>query len=323
MKKLIPFISLILFCSFTYSQDKHRQYVSPDTVYLGENVHIKYDFQTGADFFDGETIELTTDYDSFNRRYRDFFVKKMSLSCLGSEYTLHMDIIPWKTGTLEIPPFDLNALVKKSGTDNSSPFYITLEPVQVHSIAAKLGVNQLEPPEGPKTVPGTTAFLVLAFIAAFIILSLIFFALLKLPVFKKFLIERHYAYRTRKNAGNARSQLKRLWKNSSRIQDDKKYALKVQEIMRSYCNGRFTDGFEALTPPQFYAYFTELAGGDITERQEEGVMSLMQIFSRCDYIRFATDETTMLFDPNERRDMVKNACAVIENFESDERREEE
>ena len=124
MKRKFPYIFAIFSLLILLSAPGHTQnlqLVMPKIVYIGDTVEIRYIFHSEAKLFGGEFsdspsafLNLNTEYDFFKANAADFAVTKATLEKINAEYTLTMTVIPWKTGYLQIPPFNLNSLVNSS-----------------------------------------------------------------------------------------------------------------------------------------------------------------------------------------------------------------
>jgi len=154
MKKLSVLISLLLTLVISSSWGENIQLVMPKLPYIGDTVEIRYIFHSDANLFPGDFekgnafLELRRDYISFASQENDFTLKACSLEKISSEYTLTLTIIPWKAGFLQISPFNLTSLVlfsqnlqeekSNSISGQSIPYIITLSPLEIKSLLAKI-----------------------------------------------------------------------------------------------------------------------------------------------------------------------------------------
>ncbi len=324
MKKIVLFLFGLIGFPLFAQQSAHEQFVSPAEIFIGDTVQIKYYFQTGADLIDGDSQELTVEYDAFKKFSSLCFVKKASLKRTGSDYTFFMDVIPWQVGELNIPPFDIAALINLSLKDSDAAtgnYIVDIDPVVIKSIVQRTGKNQIQPPQGPVTVPGTTAFLIVAVIFALILFVLLLVALFKIPAIKEWLEDFFAARKAKKNVRRTLKNLKKLLKKSGKILDDKFFAASIQKILRNYCENRFACSFDSLTTDEISPFFLQLAGGEFTELQDKGVLLMYEIFRRCDYIRFAGSAPEVFIGDSQREGLVQKAVDLVEIFETDEEEE--
>jgi len=327
MKKVL--CSLAAFLTFTVilpAQDSaHKQTVFPNTIYLGDTVQIRYQFKTGAELMDTPSMELTADFDAFKRMESFCHVNKASISCTGSEYTLFLEVIPWKTGSVNIPPFDVNTLIHRSKNEagDFGSYLVDIDPITVNSLVEKTGINTIQPPSGPLTVPGTTAFIIVAAVVVLAVFTLLMYILFKIPAIGAFFALSRAQRNARKNARNTIRALRKLLKSQQKNEDDKYYALCLQTILREYLNRRFENDFEPLTTSEIVPFLTEITGGELTELQEKGALLIYEIFKRCDYVRYANTDNKELFLFYERKELVNNGVKAVEIFETEEEMTEE
>lgn len=344
MKRFFPHIFAILSLLILTSVPSHAenlQLVMPKIIYIGDTVEIRYIFHSEAKLFGGAFAEspsaflnLNTDYDFFKANAADFTVKTATLEKINAEYTLTMTVIPWKTGFLQIPPFNLNSLVNssldfsKEISGSSSPmaitfttFIINLSPIEVKSIVAKTGHKTFLPQSAPLVMSGTTAFLAILAIISLTVFSVLVFILLHIPRVAAFVKNISYLYSLRKNSRRNIRRLVRLQKNSKQIASDKDFAEKIQHILREFLNKRFGHDFSSITTSRLYAEFTELSGGTLGTSQEDTIENLLAIFNRLEYIRFAEAGKFLSENENngknERFTLAQNAIHLIEDFDKE------
>lgn len=348
MKRKFPHIFAIFSLLILISAPGHAQnlqLVMPKIVYIGDTVEIRYIFHSEAKLFGGEFsdspsafLNLNTEYDFFKANAADFAVTKATLEKINAEYTLTMTVIPWKTGYLQIPPFNLNSLVNSSldfskkiagsrapMTITFTPFIISLSPVEVKSLVTKTGHKNFMPQSAPLVMGGTTAFLVILAIVSLTVFSALLFILMHIPRVASFIKNISYLYSLRKNSRKSIKRLIKLQKESNAIASDKDFAEKIQHILRDFLNKRFGHDFSSITTNKLYSEFIELSGGTLNTQQEDTIENLLAIFSRLEYIRFA-EEGSFLSEnknngTNERSAFIQKSIQLIEDFDKEEARE--
>ena len=318
---------------------ENLQLVMPKIIYIGDTVEIRYIFHSEAKIFGGDFAEspsaflnLNTDYDFFKANAADFAVTKASLEKINAEYTLTMTVIPWKTGYLQIPPFNLNSLVNSSldfsrsiaGSRSSmaitfTPFIISLSPIEVKSLLTKSGNKNFMPQSAPLVMSGTTAFLVILAIISLIVFSVLLFILMHIPKVASFIKNISYLYSLKKNSRKSIKSLVKLQKESGHIASDKDFAEKIQHIIRNFLNRRFDCDFSSISTSKLYAEFIAISGGSLDSHQEDTVEKLLAIFSRLEYIRFAREGKFLSESENggtsERLAQIQNSIQLIEDFD--------
>lgn len=344
MRRNLPHIFTIFSLLILISAPGHAQnlqLVMPKIVYIGDTVEIRYIFHSEAKLFGGEFsdspsafLNLNTDYEFFKANSADFTVTKATLEKQNAEYTLTLTVNPWKTGFLQISPFNLTTLVNSS-LDFSrirekhtmaitfTPFIIELSPIEIKSLVEKTGTHNFQPQITPLTLPGTTTILVILAIIAFILFASILFVLLHLPKIAHFLENLSYLYSLKKNSHKTIRKILQLQKSSSTIIADKDFAEKLQHILRDFLNKRFGTDFSSITTSKIYAEFSALCGGTMSDHQQNTVESLLSIFSRLDYVRFAENGSFLKEnesnDKNERITITENALHLVEDFDREEK----
>lgn len=303
MKKVF----LLLFCfvlsgSFCFAQNLASknsssnsavQILMPKNVYVGDRCELKYVFHTDVDLFENKisgtdikTLELLTDWPAFNKMSEKCLVYRVVLEHIGFEYTLTVFFIPWQTGVIDFSSFDLSNLVRASQKKERSvaAFPVDFAPVSVNSLAGKIGAVSLRPPAGPRVVPGTSFLLIILAVIFLVCAGIVIFFVLKLPYFLAFFILAGEQRKIKKLYKNSQRQLNKLLKEKK---DDEEFCSQLTLTVRKYLCGRFDECFLSMTCGHFYEKFEEIACGSLSEAQGSAVSDIVEVFGRCDYIRFA------------------------------------
>lgn len=328
-----PVLSFFLFFLTVTSSlfAENLQIVMPRLIYIGDTVEIHYIFHSDANFI-GESesppvaqIPLRTDYSLFAAQEEDFTVTHASLEKHGSEYTLNLRVIPWKTGFCQIPPFSLSSLLAFSQNEgsvkNAPAFVINLSPIEVKSLVQKTGNRSFLPQANPLVLPGTTALLVIFGIFAIIIFAVLLYILLHLPKVVRLIEKFSYLYSLKKNSRKSIKKLLALQKESPKISSDKDFSEKVQHILRDFLKRRFGRDFSSVTTKALYPIFLDLSGGELGEHQGNAVEGVISLFSRLDFVRFSENGNLLPASENggksERESLCENAIRIIEEFDDD------
>ena len=337
-KKIIKTIAVItqLILSQFFLSAENLQIVMPKIIYIGDTAEVRYIFHSDAEIFgksfpltENTSISLRTDFHFFKANESNFTVTSADIRRTGSEYTLTINIIPWKTGFCVIPPFNLASLVRFSleseygiETHSAIPFIVSLSPIEVKSLVQKTGNNSFMPQSGPLTLPGTTLFLVIIAIVSLILFSALVFVILHLPGIARFIDNFTYLYSLKRNSRKTIKKILLLQKDSAKIPSDKDFAAELQHILRIFLKKRFSTDFSSVTSAKIPLLFTQIMGGSLSEKQENCVNTLLEIFNRLDYIRFAENahflETDKTDGINERISLAERSIRLIENFDSEE-----
>ena len=331
--KMLTFLFVLILTALPI-QAENLQLVMPKIIYIGDTVEVRYIFHSNATIFDGDfavkpstKLSLRTDFDYFRLNASDFTVTSANLEKLNSEYTLTLNLIPWKTGFCVIPPFNLANLVRFtlesegifSTSASNFPFIVSLSPIEVKSLVKKTGIHNFLPQSGPLTLPGTTFFLVILAIISMIIFAALIYTLLHLPKIAHFIENFTYLYSLKKNSRKTIKKLLNLQKESEKITSDKEYASQIQHILRNFLNKRFGTDFSSVTTSGIAHLFNELMGGDLNENQAESIETLQEIFNRLDFIRFAQNARFLPAgensDTSERSSITEKAVHLVESFD--------
>ena len=374
MKKLIliPLIFITVFLSaFADSKNKGsddfvQQIVLPSEVYVGDEVQLNYTFNSGVDFFtlasskhiDGDTLYLNPALKPFADSDERYTVNEVSLHRNGMSYTLLIKFIPWVTGELTIPEFNLSAcclgkdavIVQKEAPEDSeaegfeeqvdtmaidsginpAPYKIKLKPVNIISLSEKLGAVSLRPPVSPILLPGTNYIIWTLIVVGVILLFGICFVLAKIRSIQEFWYNLRERLGLIKVSKMTRRKLKKL---SVKKCSDAEYAAEWQQLMRTYLDSRFGVPFSSVTTKRISSVIFNVTGGMLSELQEDAVLTIVSLFTRTDYIIFAQNSIDSkqlpveiheaAFNEGERGGIVESTVKAIEGLEKVEEEKEE
>lgn len=338
MKKLLVLCIALFSAAFVYSQQSSAsssvvQFLMPKTAYIGDRCELKYVFHTDADLF-GEkgsgnkssSIELETQIPVFISEADKCLVQSVLLEHTSYEYTLTIKFIPWKSGLLDFGAFDLAGLVRLSQKKDGagSVFLIDINPVTINSIVEKTGITSLRPAMGPMVVPGTTYILIILGILFLICSFALGYLVLKLPVMIAFYISTKQQRYIKRQTKKTIRQMSRLLKQKL---NDNDFCQKLSDLLRGYLAFRFDQDFMILTTGRLYSKFESLACGQISTSKEAAISNVIEVFQRCDYIRFAKGsldskrEPAVLYETvlaeGERGLLFNRCCDALKIFMND------
>ncbi|WP_407428140.1 hypothetical protein [Treponema sp.] len=327
----------VLVFSVFKSPAENLQIVLPKIIYIGDTVEIRYIFHSEAKLFGDEfqnptaKLNLRTDFPAFLEKETDFSLISANLEKINSEYTFSITLIPWKTGFISFQPLNLVSLVtfsqKKENASFLPPFLISLSPIEVNSIVKKTGATSFRPLHPPLVIPGTTTLLIILAVLFIVLFSILLFALLHMPQISRFIGNLTYLYSLKKNSRKSIKKLIKLKKNQENYTSDKNFASEIQHILRDFLNNRFSQNFSSMTTQNLYSLFTDFSGGSLTVHQQNTIESLISIFTRLDYIRFARNAAFLTAGCNngisERLSICESSIKLIEDFDADEESQEE
>lgn len=338
MKKIfLVFAGVFLFCINSIcaqESEEISQVLLPLDVYVGDHAEIRYTFRSAVDFFPGEgETGRKSIKNPFTGLEKSFSVVKAELYRNEMEYTVRFVIVPWKTGSITFPSFDLTKMLEQKGqeSENDPHFFIALYPIEVKSIVEKTGNNHIMPPVPPIIIPGTT-YVIFAIVLASIIVLIIFFRfLLSFNQIRRRWLMYLKKHAQRKNAEDALKKIKRLLKNSKL--SDIEFCSSLQTVTRNYLEFRFEYRFTAISSGNIRNAFEKICLGDIPSEIAYSVEDLSAMFIRTDYIRYAHDSIdSQLYPPQEhqailvkteRKSLSEMVIKAINCFESESAMEEE
>ncbi|WP_428769713.1 hypothetical protein V1L52_11250 [Treponema sp. HNW] len=211
----------------------------------------------------------------------EYTVKKLTLSGSSPLYVLSVFFIPWKTGELDMAPFDLASVFKLS----ASPLFIDIPGVEIQSISEKRGEKNLRPVRGPLIMPGTTYVVVL-----FSALILLFGAALLVVLFRFKLIRdiaQSFFSRIFSSHNYLRACRELLFLEKNGIKSEASlFCRRLSSLIRSYLEKRFALPFTAKTSGELVAAFSAFFAETASETSCEYMHGLYEVCARCDYIRF-------------------------------------
>ena len=315
----------VLLSAALHAQSDEVQSVLPKKIYVGDTVEVRYSFHSSADFFEDEDesrnsrkldlkkLRIVTDCD-------DYTVTDVSLERNGLMYTLVFSFIPWATGTVDFPPFDLASSV--FGVSSAS-FMIDLQPVTVSSLIQN-DDTQLRPPAAPLLVPGTIYALYCIAVAAVIALILLIRLALKWQTIRDSHRQKKLRRAYAKNARELFRRLRRLERNGSKL-DDASFCAELQQAVRRYLETRFGYRFTSVSTSQLMNAFDSVSAGLMSLKKQSAAESFAGILHRTDYIRYARGSIDSSREPadmyqaklgdGERRSLISIVKENVEAFE--------
>ena len=329
MKKL-----LILFCisicvsAAGFTEDDTTQVVMPKTIYVGDRAELRYTFRSAVDFFAdmNDSVlsrEIALKSLPFETDTDDYTILDASLERNGLLYTFRLFFIPWNTGSIDFPMFDISAAVYGGA---AAPFIIDVQSVEVSSILQDQDEAQLRESMGPLLLPGTMYALYFAALLSVILLIVIFRLVVKREsvrdAYKTWKLLRLYA----KNAKELYRSLKRLERAGKKI-DDAEFCTELQQLIRRYLDFRFGYRFSAVSSPAIMDTFEKIMADAMSEKTQSGAMSLAAVLRRTDYVRYARGSIDSKKEPaeefaadlkaDERSSLIRIVRDAVERFEGD------
>ena len=283
-----------------------QQILVPKKVYIGDTAELRCNFNNGTpilrDLVSGGTAKLPLD--SYITSTDDYEIKSISLSPAGIDfYQLTVTFVPWKTGLIQLPPFEIEG----------AELTVEFQTVQIVYLISTDSSNAttLRDTAAPLLLPGT-AYKLYGSLAAFIIILIV---LIRLIVKRKSLLFYINTKRLlRKYKKNKKLSLKRLRELtvSSAESKDAETAESIQKILRNYLEVRFDYPFTKTVTTELHKGWLAATGGLLSEQKENAFGEIIAAFIRTDYIRYSSNGA---FKNDELKTLIENLTAQIELLE--------
>ena len=332
---LIIALSLPMFSQGFKDDDETKQILIPRQVYVGDSARLQYSFSTPKDiFFDAmpafrNVQDITLDFSSpvFDCIKNDCTIQNAALVRSGISYTITVTFVPWKTGKITFPQFDLADVIpifsKAEGTQRGI-FKIEFAPIFIESLAEEMNASTLRSPSSPVTLPGTNYVLwtiIISFVLAAFLLALL---LAKLPrIIRKIKLFRKRFLFLR---NSILTRLHLIFLARAHKAGDPEFASAWQKIIRTYLSIRFGSDFFPVSASRIRETILSFTEDLITPKQKKSVDVISDFFIRTDYIKFArnsidarllpAEEHEAGFLKNERNRLIKRTAIAIQTLES-------
>ena len=261
-----------------------QQSVFPKTIYIGDRAELKCQFKTEHDAaslsFSGSHFVLPPDSNEYD-------IVDVSVQPAGNGMcNLVISFIPWHTGQIQLPDYELCAAPLDSSGEETTIGTIHFEGVNILSLVEQQGVTELKTFSSPLLLPGTI-YKIYGVIAGF---AVFLFILIRLIVKRNAVIfwlkNKRLRRRYAKNKKTAIKELKALTNST----DDSQAATAIQNIMRSYLEFRLSYPFTKTLTSEMSLAFENATAGLADENRQTAFEDIISIFTRTDYIRFSNSQ---------------------------------
>lgn len=301
-----------------------QQVLLPKKVYIGDSAELRCTFNSNSlslkNFVNGESVQLSADGFKGLLSTKDYDIQKISLSPAGVDfYQFSMTFVPWKTGSISFPPYNITSNFADSAVLNlNDSLEISFSPVNIVSLVEQNSITSMSPSAPPLLLPGTTYKLYGILVIFVILLLAVIRAITKREEIIFYLKNQKLLRKYRKNKKRTFKALNRLVKKDL---PDYEHAQKLQQILRSYLEVRFDYPFSKTVTSSFMRAFNSIFGGSddfanlMSEKKEEACIQMTAIFTRSDFIRYSGNAS---FEEGEKASLAEDAKACIELFEGSE-----
>ncbi len=326
------FLMGIFFCTnFAFSQNASdiSQTLVPLEVYVGDVAEIRYSFKLDLEFPFEENFEKEINVEKIpSEKISDSLViKDARFFRRGDDFTFALKFIPWRTGTISFPSFNLFSTLEidDANIDENYSFNISLSPIEIKSVVEKTGRTEIQGPLPPLMVPGTS-YVVFAFVVvAVIFLAAIFRALVKFHDLKKWFSQMKIRRMRRRNSIITLRKLKKNLRDENL--SDIEFCARLQNIVRAYLSFRFDFPFESESARGMPIAFQKIFLGEIPDFVFPVLDDLTSAFIRTDYIRYAHGsleenrepkiEHEAQLAPGERKSLTATFAKAVKIFEGE------
>lgn len=309
-----------------------QQILLPKKVYIGDSAELRCTFNSNSlylkDFVGSESVSLSLNAFTQELNSQDYNIQKITLSSAGVDYyQLSITFVPWKTGTIILPPYNVSANFDTSNPLTSfslaDQIEINFEPVNIVSIVEQNQVQGLSPSAPPMLLPGTSYKLYSALIIFVLFILLLIRSITKREQIAFFIRHKKLLWKYKKNRRLTIRALESLLKPVSKknpAKNDKEFAEAIQKILRNYLEVRFEYPFSKTVTSGFMGAFHKIFGGTedfsslMSEEKENACIKMTGIFTRSDYIRYSAGAT---LDEAERRNIIEESEEAVAQLEGD------
>ena len=279
---------------------KTHQVLVPQNVYIGDSAELRVSFSSENAhklLKDSASVELPLSNFVEDLQFQDYQIEKITLLSNGqNNYNFVITFIPWKTGNINFPNYNLlpeeNVLLK-------------FDTISISSLLKDESVG-LQEQEAPLLLPGTAYK-----VYGILILSILFlFVGIRLIVKRCKLLKKY-----KKNKKSTIKNLSKILKNKDLSDVD--FASNIQNTMRNYLEVRFDFPFTKTVSSEIkgkYLFAVESA----SEQKVCAIECMQKIFCQTDIIRygqksFGINKTSFL--EKEKETLVEQLIQSIETLE--------
>ena len=324
-------IGIFFFPNFVFSQNasKISQTLVPLEVYVGDVAEIRYSFKLDLDFPFEENFEKEIDVEKipFEKISDSLVVKDARFFRRGDDFTFALKFIPWRTGTISFPPFNLFSVLEldDADMDENYSFNISLLPIEIKSVVEKTGRAEIQGPLPPLVIPGTSYVVFVLVVVTVIFLAAIFHALVKFHDLRRWFSQIKVRRMRRRNSIITLRKLKKNLRNGN--SSDIEFCARLQNIVRAYLSCRFDFPFASESALGMPSAFQKIFLGEVPDFVFPVLDDLTSAFIRTDYIRYAHGSIDESLEPKteheanlaqgERKSLTATFAKAVKIFESD------
>lgn len=290
-----------------------QQVLVPRQVYIGDSAELRCTFETESVLFRNlvaqkGNIELSKEYFMGELDASKWDVKNVVISSSGyNKYTLSVSFVPWRTGNIDLPAFDMGAALNS----DAEIYVMGFQRFEVVSITKTQSLSSLRDIQSPLLLPGTT-YKVYGLI---ILLLLLIIAVIRITIKRKkfvfFIKNEILLWKYRKNKKATFKQLLKL--EQDKVSADNQIASEMQKIIRAYLEFRMDYPFTKLVTSEMMEGFYKATCNLLSDKKTFAAEEIIRVFVRTDFIRYSKDAA---FNANERQQLISTLMNSIETLEA-------
>lgn len=300
-----------------------QQILVPKQVYIGDRAEIRCSFTSESPVLKSLTekgsAELSVQGFSGNLNFLEYEIKEVQLVPSGvNYYNLIVSFVPWRTGSIQLPPFEIKGMETNSADatgESDNALLITFQPENIVSLTEKDSITTIKGFTSPLLLPGTIYKLYGGLIAAVLFLIVAIRLIIKHKAVAAFIKNRCLK---RKYNKNRKTTIKALEKLKNQNQKDKTelsdhdVAEQIQKIMRSYLEVRFEYPFMQTVTSQLEGAFSKFQMIINSSEKINASKDIVKVFEKTDLIRYKAGAIFEAEEKNKTITLLINGIEIIE-----------
>lgn len=292
-----------------------KQILIPKQVYIGDHAELQCTFNSDLSYLRNAVLKsesITLDMNGFTRNIEidKCEIKSVRFYSSGADYyTIVVSFIPWKTGRIELPEFDLGAAF---GTEPLKDI-IRFEPVSILTLLEGETSTGVKESLSPMLMPGTKYQIYGGAFALIVLTAVIIRLIIKRKEVVFFFKNRALMRKYNKNKKLAFKQLNKILDDSKMPSHD--VAEEIQKVIRNYLEVRFDYPFTHTVTSELMNAFYKATLHILDEEKEDAFIGIATTFTRTDYIRYSKDAS---FKGGEKEELIGKLIRNITRLEAPE-----
>lgn len=292
-----------------------QQILVPRQVFIGDRAEIRCTFEVDSVLLRNTiaqkgNIELSKEFFITPLDETKYEINSVQITSTSyNQYSLVVSFVPWRTGNMELPAYDIGAALNS----DAEVYVIGFNPQDIVSISKTQGQTILKEMNSPLLLPGTTYKIYGAIIAVILLFIITIRMIMKRKSLMFFINNQILLRKYNKNKKLAFKQLIKL--EQARGLKDGEVATEIQKIMRSYLEFRFDYPFTKTLASEMLNAFYKATSDLLSEKKVPACEEISALFIRTDYIRYGKN---IAFENGEKQQIISRLMNAIETIEKPE-----